>query len=228
MMKRFSKVLFMTALIVALFTGNIVFAQEDAEAEKLYTNGAYVFTVNDDKVTIVEASESLAGSVVVPSNIQGLLVTEIGAEAFAFCTQITEVIVPNTVSVIGERAFANCVALKNIVIPTSVRYVGKGAFHDCIAFHDIWYQGTDSAAGKIHIDSSDNQIFTQAKWHYDACLEAPSSWKHVYNNAFDNQCNLCGANRTASHIWIWVALVVGILAVCLCGAVAYILARKKK
>ncbi len=58
-------------------------------------------------------------------------ITVIGCNAFAFCSDITEVTVPDTVTDIGESAFYDCENLRSIVIPDSVTNIGDRAFYNC-------------------------------------------------------------------------------------------------
>lgn len=51
---------------------------------------------------------------------------------FFNCKNLTEVIIPDSVTTIGDFAFANCEKLKTIKIPKNVTSIGKGAFAGCI------------------------------------------------------------------------------------------------
>lgn len=51
--------------------------------------------------------------------------------AFAGCSTIINVIIPDSVEVIGERAFLACRNLKAVYIPDSVKRIGMYAFSDC-------------------------------------------------------------------------------------------------
>jgi hypothetical protein len=51
--------------------------------------------------------------------------------AFAGCSFLVEVSLPNTLSAIGRRAFFNCVLLEKVNIPRSLISIGDGAFLNC-------------------------------------------------------------------------------------------------
>lgn len=51
--------------------------------------------------------------------------------AFAGCSTIINVIIPDSVEVIGERAFSGCKSFKEIIIPKSVQYIDRLAFFAC-------------------------------------------------------------------------------------------------
>ena len=58
-------------------------------------------------------------------------VTILGADAFSFCTSLTEVTMPNSLTSIGSNAFSGCSSLTEIEIPDSVTSIGESAFSDC-------------------------------------------------------------------------------------------------
>ena len=60
-------------------------------------------------------------------------ITKIGNYAFEGCSGLTSVTIPNTVTSIGDNAFEDCSGLTSIIIPNSVTEIGKVAFEDCIA-----------------------------------------------------------------------------------------------
>ena len=65
-------------------------------------------------------------SVTIPTSI-----SLIDNYAFRQCTGLTSVIIPNSVSHIGERAFFQCTGLTSVIIPNSVSYIGDYAFSQC-------------------------------------------------------------------------------------------------
>ncbi len=72
-----------------------------------------------------------ATEVEIPSSINGVTVTEIGANAFFFCEEVTKVVVPDTVTTLGPFSFCGCKKLVEIDVPDSVQYIGTWAFVYC-------------------------------------------------------------------------------------------------
>ena len=69
--------------------------------------------------------------IIIPSTYQGLPVTKIGKKAFLKNTKITEIIIPNTVTVIEDSAFQKMKELKSVTLPPSVESIGLSAFYQC-------------------------------------------------------------------------------------------------
>ena len=76
--------------------------------------------------------EYLGGSraVSIPADINGVPVRKIADSAFKN-TNITSVVIPNSVTDIGWFAFAGCYTLESVTIPASVSIINYGAFDGC-------------------------------------------------------------------------------------------------
>lgn len=62
--------------------------------------------------------------------------------AFADCSALTSIILPDGVTSIGLGAFRNCASLTNITLPDSVTIIEDSVFYGCIKLTDITYNGT--------------------------------------------------------------------------------------
>jgi hypothetical protein len=90
-------------------------------------NGQYEYVTNADGASITITGYSGPSAVSIPSNIDGLLVTDIGERAFAD-TSVANVTIPDSVTNIGLEAFDDCQNLTNVVLPDSLSIVGEDAF----------------------------------------------------------------------------------------------------
>ena len=54
---------------------------------------------------------------------------------FSWCTGLTSVTIPNSVTSIGYSAFNGCTGLTSITIPNSVTSIGGFAFNKCIPLY---------------------------------------------------------------------------------------------
>lgn len=90
------------------------------------TEGNYEYEVVDGKATITSYQNSRYEDVVIPAELGGYPVTEIGKQAFKGA-KVRSVTIPDTVTVIGEEAFRQC-RLETLTLPGSLTEIGKRAF----------------------------------------------------------------------------------------------------
>ena len=64
--------------------------------------------------------------IVIPSSV-----TSIGDNAFSYCDSLSDIVIPSSVTSIGDSAFSYCDSLSDIVIPSSVTSIGDRAFYNC-------------------------------------------------------------------------------------------------
>ncbi len=90
----------------------------------------FYFTTNNGAITITGYTGP-GGAVTIPSTMNGLPVTSIGSVAFAYCTRMTSVTIPNSITNIEDGAFKFCGGLTSVQIPKSVTHMGNLAFGGC-------------------------------------------------------------------------------------------------
>ncbi len=103
-----------------------------ASAEE-YTESTYeslTYQNYGDHIVITDCDTTVT-SVIIPSEIDDLPVTEIGDYAFRNCDALTYVNIADTVTSIGTCAFYSCGALPSVTIPDSVTHLGSLAFYLC-------------------------------------------------------------------------------------------------
>jgi hypothetical protein len=79
-------------------------------------------------------------------------VTNIGANAFASLSSITNLVIGNGVMSIGNGAFTNCSGLGHVVIPASVSSIGSDAFYNCSGLNWIFFLGDVPSVGASAFD----------------------------------------------------------------------------
>ena len=108
--------------------------------------------LTNDAITIVGCNTSntnYSGKVTIPAVVGAYPVANIGFEAFAFCTNLTSVVIPNNVWNIGAEAFGECSSLTNVVFPASLTTIGAGAFASCTSLARMTIPG-----GVTYIDGN--------------------------------------------------------------------------
>ena len=63
--------------------------------------------------------------------------TSIGENAFYNCSSLSQIELPSSLTNIAQSVFSNCSALESIVIPSSVTSIGSGAFSYCYGIKEI-------------------------------------------------------------------------------------------
>lgn len=95
------------------------------------------YETSDVDAVVIGVTQELTGDIVIPSRVNGLPVTTICPYAFADCTQITGITLPDGLETIQNYAFANCTSLKSITLPNSVMRLEYRAFYNCAGLTDI-------------------------------------------------------------------------------------------
>ncbi len=106
------------------------------------------------------------GDVEIPTTISGIVVTSIGEQAFYSCSEVTSLILPDSVITIGNGAFAICSSLTSINIPDSVTTIGEGAFQGCSGLTSITVQPGNTiykSEGNCLIETVAKKLITGCK-----------------------------------------------------------------
>ncbi len=90
---------------------------------KIYGDGNTVY--NTPKTTAIP--QNTVGDIIVPSTLGGRQVTSIMNFAFANCTKITSVIIPDSVTTVGQSAFWMCSNLEKVVFGRGMTSIGANA-----------------------------------------------------------------------------------------------------
>ena len=75
--------------------------------------------------------------VVVPAELEGYPVTEIGDKAFYQKRSLNSINLPDGVKKIGNRAFNGCDSLTSVALPNTLTYIGNRAFANCKSLHSL-------------------------------------------------------------------------------------------
>ncbi len=99
-------------------------------------------------------SLKINGEVVTEVNLT--TATKISSFVFYNCSELTSVIIGDSVTSIGNSAFSGCSSLTSVELPNSVTSIGSRAFSDCSSLTSIKYRGTQEDWNKISRDISWN------------------------------------------------------------------------
>ena len=123
----------------------------------------------------------------IPSSIDGYPVRAIEGGAFGYCTNITGVVIPDSVSTIGSGAFEYCWKMQSVRIPSNIGRIDNGAFASC---------GISSIALPTNITSIGNDAFHWCS-HLNS-ITIPSKVKWIGKYAFEGCTNLTSVTIPSS------------------------------
>lgn len=137
MKKRFFLVSVMMSLMLVL---NVFSIDLNAATDSVYTsNLGFTYTLSEKGATITGYTKGeMIENLYIPSFVNGNKVIAIGDNAFIFNEQLENVIFSDDSSLlcIGINAFAACTSLKTINLPDTIKEIRDGAFQHC-AFEKI-------------------------------------------------------------------------------------------
>ena len=88
-----------------------------------------------------EPSSSVLTRLFIPPTVvhksQTYRITSIGESAFAGCTSLMSITLPNSLKTIEESAFKGCIGIREIELPEGLKTIGDSAFKDCILIQSI-------------------------------------------------------------------------------------------
>ena len=106
----------LSAILAILFPVSAFCADYDAfTAEVCGTEMSFLVLSETDKTCVAYnkqnacINQSYTGEIIIPSEVNGYTVIEIGYNAFNSCLGVTSVTIPNTVTTISNHAFYRCI-----------------------------------------------------------------------------------------------------------------------
>ncbi len=151
------------------------------------------------------------GVIEIPSEYQGKPVKAIGHYAFDD-TNVTQVIIPDSIESIGMLAFKNCPNLTTIDIPESVKKIGFKAFSECCNLASITGgEGVENVEKLVFNDTLYYQNLPEGLFYFgktavafkgtiqaDTAVEIKDGTLSIADGAFENQSNLAAITLPTS------------------------------
>ena len=214
-MKRF----FVILALAFLLTNNINASDFSAVCESGQTL-YYNITSNTEPYTVEvvrDGNNQQTGDLIIPETVVynniTYYVTSIYT-AFSYCSELTSVVIPNTVTNIGNSAFYMCSGLTSVTFGNSVENIGTIAFEDCYNLRSITlpnsltnidygaFQGCSGLTGTLTIPDSVTSI---GRYAFGNCrgltgtLIIPASVTFIGEGAFTGCSGLTGLTIYSSE-----------------------------
>ena len=158
---------------------------ESVATEPVVTDpNLFAYSLKDDGTIVIngfidsEISKNIK-QLVIPAQIDGLSVSEIGKKAFYNNDTIKSVIIPNGVKTLGASAFNNCNELWNVFLPDTLESIGAQTFMQCLKLGSIILPNG--------LKSIDSYAFSG---NYLEKVVLPEGLLSLGNYAFDNSFRL--------------------------------------
>ena len=87
--------------------------------------------------------------------------------------EVTEIVIPNTITSIGNFQFSGCGSLTSIVIPNSVTSIGLDAFSWCSSL-TIYCEASSKPSGWNPYWNSDRPVYWAGQWSYKEGIPTPN------------------------------------------------------
>lgn len=87
--------------------------------------------VGSSAYSVRAANTSISGNIEIPQTYNGKPVVVIQNSAFKDCSNVTSVLIPNSIKSIGINAFENCSNITETTIPEGVTLIGNNTFLGC-------------------------------------------------------------------------------------------------
>ena len=87
---------------------------------------------SDDQKTLVRCPKDFEGEYIIPNGTE-----IIESEAFAECTKLTSITIPDSVTDIMPYAFSGCSLLNSLTLGAGIENIYMGAFFECDNLLDV-------------------------------------------------------------------------------------------
>ena len=147
----------------------------------LMSNGDYIYEILDGGTLKIKSYGGTGGDIIIPQEIDGKSVTVIDKNVFRKNTEITSVVLPETLEQIDNCAFQYCTNLAYVEVPNSLYKVGTNTFSDT-----AWYDNQPD--GVVYLGNVAYKY--KGEMPEDTTIELMQGTTGIAGSAFYEQENL--------------------------------------
>ena len=144
--------------------------------------------------SVIAIPDTLFYSLNIKNITFGNNVTNIGAQAFSNCKELTAIVIPNCVMSIGNEAFSDCTKLTHITIGNGVTNIGNRAFQSCTSLTSITIPDSVTTIGAFAFSFCTNL----------SDILIPDNVKSIGNGAFDGCNKIIDYENDIGYVDKWV------------------------
>lgn len=101
----------------------------------LFASGTFEFSEAPTSIRITGHTDPV-GALVIPSHLNGKPVTSIEFQAFKDCTELTSIVMPDTITIVSHAAFSGCSNLVSVRMPDTLHTIRNNVFQYCPKLRD--------------------------------------------------------------------------------------------
>jgi len=165
-----------------------------AEHSDSFSDFTYQMGSGQYYVTGVNSTPPAGAWLVVPATHSTLPVTAIAPNAFKDLTQVSAIVLPDSIRTIGQNAFDGCTGLGELILPASVTTLNRTALTNCTSLASVTFKGSMPSASGLY-DGLSESLVTYASWETDY-----ASWKTAVADGTWNERPIAWA-RPIEEAW---------------------------
>lgn len=168
------KFLSMSVIKIFLVAACFIMTAAVAYAYDFEVNGIYynITSMENQTVEVTFGDNKYTGDIIIPSSVEfsnrAFTVSAFDDYAFGDCTEMTNLLIPNTVNRAGSDVFRGCSSLVSLSIPATMTFFGQGAFSYCSALTNLIIEDGETA---LSISYNSN-VGNYASSFYDCPLKS--------------------------------------------------------
>ena len=124
-------------LFCLLLTAVLLCLQVSVSCADTKSKWNYEYEITEENTVRIVKFHGAPEDVVIPEELDGYPVTEIGFKAFNLKRTIRSVKIPDTVTVIGPQAFSSCDGIEEVKLSKNLKSIGYKAFSNCKGLRTI-------------------------------------------------------------------------------------------